>query len=622
MPTRLIHVALLSVLCSCALSEEGARTGMVRGEVDVHETSISQLAVELASGRTTSVQIVRSYLARIAAYDKVGPKLNAIVRLNPEALSDADVLDRERESNGPRGPLHGIPILLKDNYEVAGLVTSNGSLAFAGWIPSTDAFVVRRLREAGAVILGMTNMHEFARGITTISSVGGQTRNPYDPSRNPGGSSGGTAAAIAASFAALGWGSDTCGSIRYPASHQSLFGLRPTQGLFNTDGIFPLSHTQDVPGPLARTVTDLAVGLDATLPEGSAITMGTFQSALDSTALRGLRIGVVSSLFGKAAEELEVTRVLRAVVDTIKAHGAEVVDVTVPDLDTLIARSGLIRHEFKWDLADFLAERPNASVSAPSEIIDGGLHHLALENILLNDNEVSARDTEQYRLRLAARGELQGAVLGALDSKALDVLTYPTLRRKSAVLGQFQYGGNCRISAHTGYPAITMPAGFTDDGLPVGLELLGRPLTDDRLVSIAYAFEAATRSRKPPYSTPQLANGMAPESVAITAYVSGPDGERVAGQFTFDITEGTLDYTVRVEGESPEAIRAVTLDLIRPDRKGPIVHILLPAGSASGTGTITVSQIDRQALQAGSFAIVLYTQDHASGLVGSRLTLP
>lgn len=622
MPTRLIHVALLSVLCSCALSEEGARTGMVRGEVDVHETSISQLAVELASGRTTSVQIVRSYLARIAAYDKVGPKLNAIVRLNPEALSDADALDRERESNGPRGPLHGIPILLKDNYEVAGLVTSNGSLAFAGWIPSTDAFVVRRLREAGAVILGMTNMHEFARGITTISSVGGQTRNPYDPSRNPGGSSGGTAAAIAASFAALGWGSDTCGSIRYPASHQSLFGLRPTQGLFNTDGIFPLSHTQDVPGPLARTVADLAVGLDATIPEGSAITMGTFQSALDSTALRGLRIGVVSSLFGKAAEELEVTRVLRAVVDTIKAHGAEVVDVTVPDLDTLIARSGLIRHEFKWDLADFLAERPNASVSAPSEIIDGGLHHLALENILLNDDEVSARDTEQYRLRLAARDELQGAVLGALDSKALDVLTYPTLRRKSAVLGQFQYGGNCRISAHTGYPAITMPAGFTDDGLPVGLELLGRPLTDDRLVSIAYAFEAATRSRKPPYSTPQLANGMAPESVAITAHVSGPDGERVAGKFTFDITEGTLDYTVRVEGESPEAIRAVTLDLIRPDRKGPIVHILLPAGSASGTGTITVSQIDRQALQAGSFAIVLYTQDHASGLVGSRLTLP
>jgi hypothetical protein len=184
MRTRLINVALLGVLCSCALSEEGARTGTARGEVDVHETSISQLAVELASGRTTSVQIVRSYLARIAAYDKSGPELNAIVRLNPEALSDAEALDRERENNGPRGPLHGIPVLVKDNYEVAGLVTSNGSLAFAGWIPSTDAFVVRRLREAGAVILGMTNMHEFARGITTISSVGGQTRNPYDPSQH------------------------------------------------------------------------------------------------------------------------------------------------------------------------------------------------------------------------------------------------------------------------------------------------------------------------------------------------------------------------------------------------------------------------------------------------------
>lgn len=622
MRTRLINVALLGVLCSCALSEEGTRTGTARGEVDVHEASISQLAVELAAGRTTSVQIVRSYLARIAAYDKSGPELNAIVRLNPEALSDAEALDRERENNGPRGPLHGIPVLVKDNYEVAGLVTSNGSLAFAGWIPSTDAFVVRRLREAGAVILGMTNMHEFARGITTISSVGGQTRNPYDPSRNPGGSSGGTAAAIAASFAAVGWGSDTCGSIRYPASHQSLFGLRPTQGLFNTEGIFPLSHTQDVPGPLARTVTDLAAGLDATLPEGSAITMGTFQSALDSTALRGLRIGVVPSLFGKVAEELEVTRVLRAVVDTIRAHGAELMDVKIPDLDTLIARSGMIGHEFKWDLIDFLAERPNASVSGPSEIVYGGLHHLALENGILNADTVSARDTEQYRLRLAARDELQGAVLRALDDQALDVLTYPTLRRKSAVLGQSQYGGNCRISAHTGYPAITMPAGFTADGLPVGLELLGRPHTDDRLVAIAYAFEAATRSRKPPYSTPQLVNGLAPESVAIRADVRGPDGERVAGQFTFDITEGTLEYTVRVEGESPEAIRAVTLDLIRLDRKGPIVHILLPAGSASGTGTITVSQIDRQALQDGSFAIVLYTRDHASGLVGSRLTLP
>ncbi len=265
--------------------------------VEVFEASIPDLQEAMADGRITAVQLVDAYLARISAYDQGGAALNSIVFLNPNARTQAAALDQERARSGARGPLHGIPIILKDNYDTADLPTSGGSIALAGMIPPDDAFQVRKLREAGAIILAKSNMHELAAGITTISSVGGQTRNPYDPSRNPGGSSGGTGAAIAASFAAIGWGSDTCGSIRIPASHHNLFGLRPTKGLSSIDGIIPLSHTQDVGGPLARTVTDLAIGLDATVgadPADPATRIMAdrppprFVDGLDAEALKGV----------------------------------------------------------------------------------------------------------------------------------------------------------------------------------------------------------------------------------------------------------------------------------------------------------------------------------------------
>ncbi len=211
--------------------------------VEVFEASIPDLQEAMTEGRVTSLELVDAYLSRIGAYDQGGPALNSMVYLNPNARAQAAALDQERAIRGARGPLHGIPIILKDNYDTADLPTSGGSIALAGMIPPDDAFQVRKLREAGAVIIGKSNMHELAAGITTISSVGGQTRNPYDPSRNPGGSSGGTGAAIAASFAAIGWGSDTCGSIRIPASHNNLFGLRPTKGLSSIDGIIPLSQS-------------------------------------------------------------------------------------------------------------------------------------------------------------------------------------------------------------------------------------------------------------------------------------------------------------------------------------------------------------------------------------------
>ena len=256
----LAFVLLLAVAVPGCTGPDGG------GEVfDVMERSIAELGAALEAGEVTSRELVAGYLARIEAYDRRGPMLNAMVVLNPNAADEADRLDAERAAGQVRGALHGIPVVVKDNYDTADMPTSAGAIGLATSVPPDDATQVRRLREAGAIILGKTSMHELARGITTVSSLTGQTRNPYDPTRNPGGSSGGTGAAVAASFGAVGMGSDTCGSIRIPSAHHALVGLRGTRGLASGDGIVPLSTTQDIGGPLARSVEDLAIALDATV---------------------------------------------------------------------------------------------------------------------------------------------------------------------------------------------------------------------------------------------------------------------------------------------------------------------------------------------------------------------
>jgi Asp-tRNA(Asn)/Glu-tRNA(Gln) amidotransferase A subunit family amidase len=237
---------------------------------EVAESSIADEQRAMTEGRVSSKDLVQAYLSRIEAFDQRGPRLNALITLNPNAIKEAEALDRERAAKGPRGPLHGIPVIVKDNYSTADMQTTAGTVALLGFVPSSDAFQVRKLREAGAVVVGKSNLHELASGITTVGSAFGQTRNPYDPSRNPGGSSGGTGAAITASLAAVGMGSDTCGSIRIPSSVNSLVGLRATKGLSSIAGIVPLSVTQDVGGPLARSVADLATMLDATIGEDPA----------------------------------------------------------------------------------------------------------------------------------------------------------------------------------------------------------------------------------------------------------------------------------------------------------------------------------------------------------------
>ena len=594
--------------------------------VVVFEASIPDLQEAMADGRITSVQLVDAYLARIDAYDQRGPALNSMIRLNPNAREQAAELDQERVLRGARGPLHGIPIILKDNYDTADMPTSGGSIALAGSIPPDDAFQVGKLRQAGAVIIGKSNMHELAYGITTISSVGGQTRNPYDPSRNPGGSSGGTGAAVAASFAAIGWGSDTCGSIRIPASHHNLFGLRPTKGLSSIDGIIPLSHTQDVGGPLARTATDLAIGLDATIGADAAdpatrILAGRqlpgFVDGLDADALQGARLGVLTALFG-AADDREHARMVRAALDSMSAAGAEVIDVEIPGWDSLLSGSSLIGLEFKWDLIDYLAATPAAPVASVQEILDGGLYHVRLEGILRRSAAREERDSVAVARAMDKRAAARAAVLATMDELALDALVYPTIRRRAARIGDPQGGSNCQLSATTGLPALSVPAGFTGLGLPVGLELLGRPLQDARLLALGYAFEQAFQPRRSPARTPPLVNGRAPEPSRFEVALEG--GRAVAlVRFSWDVTMGVLSYEATFSEVPAEEILGVGLHLLQTEREGGVLYRLSGPGGLVASGTITLNTGERAALMEGDLYLRLYTTEIPSG--GPRVPL-
>lgn len=584
---------------------------------EVHEQSIADLQAAQTAGRVTSRGLVESYLARIQAYDQAGPRLNAIVLINPKARDEADALDRERAAKGPRGPLHGIPILIKDNYDTADMPTSGGALALATLQPAADAFQVKKLRDAGAVVLGKTAMHELASGITTISSLTGATRNPYDLSRVPGGSSGGTGAAIGASFAAAGMGSDTCGSIRIPAANQNLVGLRGTHGLSSRTGVMPLSSTQDIAGPLARTVTDLAIMLDATVgpdpsdpitKEGVAHIPRTYREALTPDGLKGARIGVLRTLWGSAPEDGEVGGILRKALDGMKAEGAEVVDITVPGLDDLLRDSSVINDEFKFDLAAYLARQPNAPVKTLGEIVERGLHHDALDASFKLRNSPEKRETEHYRQALVKRRAARAAVLATLEEQRIDALAYPTLRRKPVVIGEAQSGSNCQLSATTGLPAISMPAGFTTDGLPVALELLGGAWTEATLLKYAYAWEQASKLRRPPFSTPPLVNGVAPAAAAIEAVLGGA---RV--KLNYDPVTGLLRYDASAMTPATDRVLGLTIQRGDGEKPGPIVAHLLAPNQITGAGTLTLRGRDREDLVAGRLFLHFYTRQSPLG---------
>ena len=597
---------------------------------EVAEATIPEMQEAMERGLVTSVGLVDAYFARIEAYDQRGPRLNTVIRLNPNARAAAAALDRERVERGTRGPLHGIPILLKDNYDTADMPTTGASMALAGLIPPNDAFQVRKLREAGAIVLGKLNMHELAAGITSISSLGGQTRNPYDPSRYPGGSSGGTGAAIAASFAAIGWGSDTCGSIRIPAAHNNLFGLRPTKGLSSIDGIIPLSHTQDVGGPLARTVMDLAIGLEATIGADAAdsatrildgLSLPRLVDGLDADALRNARLGVLTALFGDAPEDQELGRAVRDAIDRMKEAGAEVVDVEIPGLDSILSGSSVIAYEFKWDLIDYLAATPGAPVGSLQDILDRGLYHVELEGTFRRRSQGESRDSEEYREALSRQAAVRRAVIATLDELGLDALVYPTMRRRVAQIGDPQRGSNCQLSASAGLPALSVPIGFIAGGLPGALELLGPPLGDARLLALGFAFEQATDPRRAPTRTPALENGRAPEPLSFIVSATG-GGVTALARFMFDVTTNRLSYDLTVSGVATDDIHGVDLHRSEGGDVGAVIYRLSGPGARSRSGTVTLDTDERDSLMDGTLYLEIYTHEWPAGAARAQLVIP
>ena len=496
------------------------------------ETSIANIHEAMRAGTLTCHNLVQQYLDRIHAYDQQGPAIDSILYLNPASIEQADAFDQDFQRTHKLKSLGCIPIVLKDNFDTADMPTTAGALTLKGAQPEKDAFAVRRLRDAGALILGKSNLQEFASGGISVSSLGGQVKNPYDLTRTPGGSSGGTGAAVAANFATAGTRSDTGGSIRSPASATSLVGLRPTRGLISRDGIVPVSFTQDTIGPMTRNVADTArlldvmAGYDPNDPV-TALSVGNIPetyTAFLQNGLQGARLGVLTNLFGSGPEYDEVNRVMAKAIDSLQEQGAVIVRLEDPALDTamLTAKFRLNEPEFKAALNHYLQQQgSHVPVHSLAEIIASGQYHKpTLEKFFAAaesyDDGPNSADYKDRRMRMyEIRIEL--AVLMARNH--LDALVYP--HQKCLVLpigATFQKDRNGIVAALAGFPAIEVPAGFstpTPDaplGVPVGMELLGRAWAEPELIKLAFGFEQATQLRKPPVSTPALAANQSKKS--------------------------------------------------------------------------------------------------------------
>ena len=623
------RLTLVVVGCAAAACAGGEPSGSVHG-FDVMEKSIRELGVALDDGSVTSVDLVDFHLARIDAYDARGPALNAVITVNPNARARAAALDAERAAGTVRGPLHGIPVVVKDNYDTADMPTTAGTLGLATSVPPDDAFQVRRLREAGAIILAKTNMHELARGITTVASLGGQTRNPYDPARNPGGSSGGTGAAIAASFATVGMGSDTCGSIRIPSAHHALVGLRGTRGLASGDGIVPLSTTQDIGGPLARSVEDLALVLDATVgfdpaDETTRLSDGhipaTYTTALVSDGLAGARLGVMTALVGEGNADRPVREVIEAAVERMREVGAEVIDIEEQEVTPLLAEASVIGQEFKFDLDAYLRETPSAFVRSLEDFLRTGLYHGSLERGLQTSQDVETLETDDYRTRIAKRDDIRTAAVDLLDAHDLDALVYPTIRRTARPIGEPQPGSNCALSALSGLPAITVPGGFAEDDMPVGLEMLARPWAEPRLLELAYAFEQATHHRRSPDFTPSL--GARPAPIEVDTVVTAEPGISVLASFTVDPSTRLLRHAVSVFGLRDPDVLSIDLHRRGDDaERGPMIRSVAGRGSTRTAGQFRVTGREWRGLREGRLYLDVHTVEHLAGAVRLDLALP
>lgn len=490
---------------------------------DFDEITVGELQEGMKSGKYSAQSITEKYLERIAAVDKNGPKLNSVIETNPDALEIAEALDQERKEKGPRGPLHGIPVLIKDNIATADkMQTTAGSLALVGSKPPEDSYVAKKLREAGAVILGKTNLSEWANirsnhSISGWSGRGGQTKNPYALDRNPCGSSSGTGAGISANFATIGIGTETDGSIVCPSSANGLAGIKPTVGLLSRSHIIPISHTQDTAGPMCRTLGDAAILLGALTgvdPFDSATAASEGKSHkdytkfLDADGLRGARIGVLRKAFGFSPA---VDRLMEAALDVMKKQGATLVDPVEFETTGKYGKTEFLgfMYELKADLNAYLAWLgPDAPVKSLKEIIEFNEKNAAREmpyfgqENFLKAEEKGPLTTPEYIEAIKKNHELTGkeGIDATMDKHKLDAIVAPTggpAWLTDIVNGDAFSGGSSEFPAVSGYPNINVTAGF-DFGLPVGISFFGRAWSEPVLLKLAYGFEQATKFRKAP----------------------------------------------------------------------------------------------------------------------------
>ena len=489
--------------------------------IDYRESDIDSLQSLMQAGDLSSEKLVRYYLDRIEAIDRNGPKLNSIIEVNPQAIEIAMALDEERRITGPRGPMHGIPVVLKANIDTADeMETTAGSLALKGHHPPVDAFVVTRLRESGAVILGKANLSEWANFRSTHSSsgwssIGGQTKNPYDLARNPCGSSSGSAVAVAASLTSVAVGTETNGSVVCPSSVNGIVGIKPTLGLVSRSGIIPIAHSQDTAGPMGRTVKDAAilfaamVGADPADPRADSFpdALPDFDGNLSADALNGTRIGVYRGHWG-AGVDARVDKIVEDTIATLRSLGAEVVDPVEIDTEGMnAAQHEVLYYEFKADLNAYL-EKSDAPVKSLAAIIEYNNTHaetvmpiFGQEDMLEAQAKGPLSDQTYLDALTASKRISRNGIDNALQANHLDALIAPT--RGPAWLTDHINGdqssgiSSSSLAAISGYPSITVPAGQVV-GLPIGISFIGGEFSDAKLIQLAYAFEQASQARIPP----------------------------------------------------------------------------------------------------------------------------
>lgn len=481
------------------------------------EVTISDIHGALEAGDITCRDLVQMYLDRIEAYDKKGPALNAIVTINPKALERAAELDVQISHDGITKRLECIPFIVKDNYDTHDLPTTAGSLSLADSYPPDDAFQVRRIREAGAIVLAKSNLAEFAfTPYETLSSIlPGHTRNPYALDRVPAGSSGGTAASVAASFAAIGLGTDTGNSIRGPSSHACLVGIRSTMGLTSRDGIAPLNLYRDIGGPMARTVADAVLvfeviaGPDPADPVTAASQdrkPGSYVQFLTRDGLRGARIGVLRQISNTDTADPDILRLFDQAIQDMRDAGAVIVDpLEIPAMDEL--RSTWC-NRFKFDINAYLASLgPDAPVKNLEEIIASRKFHPSIHKRLVDAQAVEGPYEEVCREAQETASRLRDVVSAAFEEHNVDALVYPTWSNPPRLLGDLNtpHGDNSqRPSPPTGFPAITVPMGFSYGKYPAGLQFMGQAWSEPTLIKLAFAYEQKTHHRRPPTTTPPL----------------------------------------------------------------------------------------------------------------------